>query len=92
MDNQEKLRKRLEKMKARYEDERGRVKAYEQIVKMYSAYMAVLLNALSAVKDKPFKLKHSEITKGLEEFEVRAIPSEAGFDMYVEKKEKENVK
>lgn len=88
MTKEEKLQKKLDKMKSRYEDERERVKAYTQIMQMYSAYMAVLLQALNATKEKPFKLKNGEITKALKGFETRAVPSEDGFDMYVEKIEK----
>lgn len=90
MTNQEKLQQKLDKMKARYEDERERVRAYEQIVKIYGAYMALLLRALNATKDKPFKLTHTEITEGMNKLETRAVPSEGGFEMYVEEKENKN--
>ncbi len=86
MTKEEKLKKKLDKMKERFEGERERVKAYEQIVTIYSAYMAVLLQAQGATKDKPFKLTHAEITKAIEKLETRAMPSDEGFDMYVEEK------
>ena len=87
MDN-EKLQQKLEKMKARFEEERERVKAYEQIVKIYGAYMAVLLSALGATKDKPFSMKHSDITRGLEELETRAVSNDDGFDLFAEEVKK----
>lgn len=90
MTEKEKLQQKLEKMKSRFEGERERVKAYEQIVKIYGAYMAVLLRALKATKEKPFKLTHADISKSLEELETRAIPSEEGFEIYVEEKENKN--
>ena len=89
---EEKLQKKLDKMKSRYEDERERVKAYTQIMQMYGAYMAVMLQALGATKDKPFRLEHTAVTTALENYETRVIPTDGGFDMYVEelKKDKEN--
>ena len=84
----EELKKKLDKLKERYEEERERVKAYKQIVEIYGAYMAVLLNSLGATKDKPFQMTHVDIAKALETLETRAVPSETGFEMYVEKENK----
>ena len=80
----EDLKIKVEKLKERYEEERERVKAYKQIVEIYGAYMAVLLNSLGATKDKPFQMTHVDIAKALETLETRAMPSETGFEMYVE--------
>lgn len=80
----EELKKKLDKMKDRFEEERERVKAYKQIAEIYGAYMAVLLNSLGATRDKPFQMTHVDIAKALETLETRAMPSETGFEMYVD--------
>lgn len=84
MTGPDKTKIKLKQMKQRYETEREKVNAYGQIVKMYSAYIGLLLQKLGATKDAPVKLLHDDITKAMDEFETRALSTEAGFEMYVE--------
>lgn len=84
MTEEQKLKQKLKKMKERYEQEREKVKAYKQIVKIYGSYMALMLEAMGATKDKPFKMRHSDISKALAEKETYALPTNDGFKMYFE--------
>ena len=84
MDKNDKQAMRLKKLKERFETERERVKAYEQVVQIYAGYMALLLRALGATKDEPFKMTHSEISAAMAGPEVRAIPADDGISVYIE--------
>ena len=89
----EKMLKKLEKMKQRYETEREKVKAYEQIIQIHSAYMGILLKALGATEEKPFEYTHEAVTNAMENINAMAIPTENGFKLfYVEKENDKDVK
>lgn len=86
----EKMLKKLEKMKARYETEREKVKAYEQIIQIHSAYLAVLLKELGATGEKPFEYTHEAVTSAMENIVVMSAPTEKGFKLFYVEKENEN--
>jgi hypothetical protein len=64
--------------------ERTRHKAYEQIVKGYSAYIAILLDKLGATKDNAITITAEEAAEALKKYETRGIPVEGGFSLYCE--------
>ena len=55
---------------------------YEQIAKVHSAYIAILLNKLGASKDNMFTIKASEVMEFMNKYETRAMPSECGWRLY----------
>ena len=65
-------------------DEREKVAGYEQIAKVHSAYISILLNKLGATKDNPVTITASEVTEALNKYEARAIPAEDGYSLYCE--------
>ena len=82
MDNQK------EKLKQMVEAEREKVAGYEQLAKVHSAYIAILLRKLEATKDNPINIKASDVTQALEMYESRAIATNDGFGLYYEVKDK----
>lgn len=65
-------------------DERQKVKGYEQLAKVHSAYISILLNKLGATKDNMITITSSEVTEALKKYEARAIQAEDGFSLYCE--------
>ena len=65
-------------------EERQKVAGYEQIAKIHSAYISILLNKLGATKDNMITITASEVKEALKKYEARAIPSEDGYSLYCE--------
>ena len=67
----------------RLQEAREQVEAHEQIAKMHSAYIALLLERLNADKDHPVELTQDIINKAMVRMEARAsVPEEGKFCMY----------
>lgn len=64
-------------------DEREKVAGYEQIAKLHAAYIAHLLQKLGATKENPVTITKDDVA-GAMKLEVRGIPSEEGFKLYIE--------
>lgn len=64
-------------------DEREKVAGYEQIAKLHSAYITVLLQKLGATKDSPATITNEEVTEAMKK-EARGIPTGEGWKLYVE--------
>lgn len=79
--------KREDKLKKMLEDERARVVGYEQIAKVHSAYIGILLQRFGAVKDNGVKITGTQVKEAMAKLEVRALPEEDGFTLYIESKE-----
>ena len=94
MNRKEKRKKQEEKRsrKEKWDDyqaeqlkaEREKVKGYEELAKIHSAYISILLKKLEATKDKPITITKEEVKEALTQYEARAIPSTDGFSLYVE--------
>ena len=65
-------------------DERQKVAGYEQLAKVHSAYISILLQKLGATKDNMITITSAEVTEALKKYEARALPSEDGFSLYCE--------
>jgi hypothetical protein len=63
-------------------EEREKVAGYEQVAKVNSAYISILLKRLGATEDKKVDIPATEITEALEKYEARAIATEGGFALY----------
>ena len=76
--------KQKEKLKQMVKTEREKVAGYEQIAKIHSAYISILLNELGATKDNPITITASEVTEAVKKYEARAMPVENGYGLYYE--------
>ena len=65
-------------------EEREKVAGYEQIAKVHSAYISILLNKLGATKDNVITVKAGEVKEALKRYEVRAMPVDDGYSLYCE--------
>lgn len=80
--------KQKEKLKKMLEEEREKVAGYEQLAKVHSAYISILLKKLNATEDNPIEIKASEVTEAMQMYEARAVATEGGFGLYYEAKDK----
>lgn len=75
----EKVKRQNEKLLKIISEERQRVAGYEEIAKLYSAYIAILLQRLKAdSKDTAITLRDEEIKYAITSFETRAVPMDEG--------------
>ena len=75
----EKVKSQNEKLLKRIAEERQKVSGYEEIAKLYSAYIAILLYKLGAdSEDKAVKISDDVIKSAIANFETRAFPSDDG--------------
>ena len=65
-------------------DEREKVAGYEQIAKVHSAYISILLNKLGATKDNLITISGEEVTEAMKRWEARAVGADKGFSLYCE--------
>ena len=72
------------KLKKMLMTERARVKEYEAIAKVHSAYISILLKKLGATEDNPQTFTKAEIKEALEKYEARGIPVEDGYSLWCE--------
>ena len=64
--------------------EKEKTKAYDQIAKIHSAYIAILLKKLEASKDNTVVITSEEVSEAMEKYETRGLPVEGGFGLYFE--------
>lgn len=67
-----------------FEKEKEKVAGYEQVVKLYGAYVAILLYKMGATQDKPVNISKADATDAMSRIEARAMPSEDGWCLYCE--------
>ena len=65
-------------------EEREKVAGYEQIAKVHSAYISILLKKMGATKDNVITITASEVKEALEKYEARAMQTEDGYSLYCE--------
>ena len=64
--------------------EREKIEGYEQMSKVYSAYIYLLLKKLEATKDSMVTFKKDEIQETIQKCAIRALPVEDGWSLYYE--------
>lgn len=86
--NKQKLKQeknRNHKLMKMVSDERQKVAGYEQLAKVHSAYISILLKKLGATKDNMITITAAEVTEALQKYEARALPNNDGsFGLYCE--------
>lgn len=65
-------------------EEREKVAGHEQITKLYSAYIAILLEKMGTTKDAAVDISRTEATEAMSRIEARAIPTDDGWSLYCE--------
>ena len=76
--------KQKEKLKQMLAAEREKVAGYEELAKVHSAYISILLKKLGATKDNMITITPSEVREAFEKYEARALPKENGYGLYYE--------
>jgi len=77
--------KQKEKLKQMLITEREKVKGYEQIAQINSAYISILLKKLGATEDNPIIITPKDVKEATTSLEARAmINEEGGYGLYVE--------
>lgn len=74
--------KQKDKLKRMLIAEREKVAGYEQVAKVNSAYISILLKRLGATEDNKIEIKASEITEALTRYGTFAVATEEGFALY----------
>lgn len=74
--------KQKDKLKRMLIAEREKVAGYEQVAKVNSAYISILLKRLGATTDNKIEIKASEITEALARYGTFAVATEEGFALY----------
>ena len=74
----------IEYWKERFRAEREKVAGYEQIAKMHSAYITILLKKLGATKDNMITITAGEVKEAMEHHEARAVLADNGCSLYCE--------
>lgn len=67
-----------------YKAEQQKIAGYEQMSKIYSAYLYLLLKKLEATKDSMVTFKKDEIQEAIQSCAIRALPEEDGWSLYYE--------
>lgn len=83
-DAAERLKKRNERLLNMAKEAREKVAGYEQLAKVHSAYISILLKRLGATEDNMLTITASEVAEALSKYEARAMPAEDGFSLYCE--------
>lgn len=63
---------------------KGKTAGYEEMAKVYSAYIYLLLKKLEATKDSVVTFKQDEIQEAIQNCSTRALPVEDGWSLYYE--------
>lgn len=72
------LRKQNERLMKMIAEEREKGVGYEQVAKVHSAYIAILLKRLGATKENPVEIQPQEIAEMIKNHEARAFITERG--------------
>lgn len=80
----EKEQERNKKLIAMVNDAKEKVRGYEQVAKVHSAYIGILLKKLGADKDNAINIKPEDVADALKNIETRALPMEDGsWSLYI---------
>lgn len=80
----EKVKMQNDRLIKMVNEEREKVKGYEEIAKVHSAYISILLKKLGVTKDNMITITASEVTEALKKYETRVIRVDGGYSLYCE--------
>ncbi len=83
LEQAEKRRDALSKM---VNVEREKIKGYEEIARLHSAYISILLQKLGATKDSPITITKEDVAEAMQKYEARALyePTDNCWKIYCE--------
>lgn len=64
--------KQKEKLKQMLEEEREKIAGYEQLAKLHSAYISILLRRLNATEENGVVISAEEVKHAMDHFEAHA--------------------
>ena len=82
MKKQSKSQKWIDYLEALLAEEKEKVAGYEQLAKVHSAYIAILLKKLGATEDNKVNISAPEVKETIEKCEVRAELTDDGYSLY----------
>lgn len=70
----------------KYEAEQKKVKGYEELARVHSAYITILLKKLEATKENAVTVTGEEIKEAMQKYEARAMyePTDRSWKLYCE--------
>lgn len=78
------LKKQNERLMRMVAEAREKCRGYEQVAKVHSAYISILLNKLGATEDNKVTITASEVKEALTKYETRAVLGEDCYSLYCE--------
>ena len=77
-----------EKLRKMVEDARKDIAGHEELAKIHTAYVGVLLNKLGATKESPVTITNEEVREALAKCDVRAtVADSCAWNLYCEVKD-----
>ena len=83
-DTRSKKQKWIDHLEGLLNSEKQKVKGYEELAKVHSAYISILLNRLGATQDNMVTVTAAEIKEAMQKYEARAVPSDGSWGLYCE--------
>lgn len=77
-------KKRNYKLMKMVSDERQKVAGYEQLAKVHSAYIAILLKRLGATRENPLTITAEETKEAILNYEARALIENGDYNLWCE--------
>ena len=81
-DKRSKKQKWIDYLEALLAEEKEKVAGYEQLAKVHSAYIAILLKKLGATEDNKVNIPALEVKEAIEKCETRAELTDDGYSLY----------
>ena len=78
MKNLKETDKQKDKLKKMLIAEREKVKGYEELAKLHSAYISILLRRLNATEENSVVITNEDVKHAMSHFEARAYPKGEG--------------
>ena len=76
--------KQKDKLKKMLIAEREKAKGYEELARVHSAYISILLKKLKATEKNMVDIMAKDVTEALTKYESRAVATKNGFGLYYE--------
>lgn len=84
MKEKSRQQKWIDELQDQLDKEKAKIAGYEEMAKVYSAYIYLLLKKLEATKDSVVTFKKDEIQEAIQNCGIRALPVEDGWSLYYE--------
>ena len=85
-DKRSKNQKWIDHLEGLLNDEKQKVKGYEELARVHSAYITILLKRLGATQDNMVTVTGEEIKEAMQKYEARAMyePTDRSWKLYCE--------